>query len=64
MFQVAADYSIAPGAKQQLGEIGWVAQGRAQPALDTVIFELEPGEIGGPVESTEGWHLFKVLDVS
>jgi parvulin-like peptidyl-prolyl isomerase len=64
MFQVAADHSIAPGAKQQLGEIGWVAQGRAQPALDAVIFELEPGEIGGPVESSEGWHLFKVLDVA
>jgi len=64
MFQVAADYSIAPGARQNLGEVGWIAKGRAQPALDKVIFKLEPGEIGGPVESTEGWHLFKVLDVA
>jgi len=64
MFQAAADYSIAPGAKQQLGEVGWVAKGRAQPALDEVIFNLGPGELGGPVESTEGWHLLKVLDVS
>ena len=64
MFQAAADYSIAPGAKQQLGEVGWVAEGRAQPAMNEVIFELGPGELGGPVESTEGWHLVKVLDVS
>jgi parvulin-like peptidyl-prolyl isomerase len=64
LFQAAANYSIAPGAKQQLGEIGWIAKGRAQPALDEVIFKLQPGEIGGPVESTEGWHLFKVLDVT
>ena len=64
MFQAAADYSIAPGAKQQLGEVGWVAKGRAQPALDEVIFELGPGELGGPVESTEGWHLVTVLDVA
>jgi parvulin-like peptidyl-prolyl isomerase len=64
MFQAAADYSIAPGAKQQLGEVGWVAQGRAQPALNELIFKLGPGELGGPVESTEGWHLVKVLDVS
>ena len=63
MYQAAADYSIAPGAKQQLGEVGWVAEGRAQPAIDEVIFKLAPGEIGGPVESTEGWHLFRVLDV-
>ena len=44
--------------------MGWVADGRAQPALNTIIFGLEPGEIGGPVESPEGWHLFKVLDVA
>ena len=64
MFQAAADHSIAPGAKQHLGEIGWVAAGRAQPALNEVIFKLGPGELGGPVESTEGWHLVTVLDVS
>jgi len=64
MFQAAADYSIAPGAKQHLGEVGWVAEGRAQPALNEVIFQLGPGEIGGPVESTQGWHLVKVLDVN
>jgi hypothetical protein len=63
MYQAAAEYSIAPGAKQQLGEVGWVAEGRAQPALNEVIFKLGPGEIGGPVESTQGWHLVKVLDI-
>ncbi|MGD8854413.1 MAG: peptidyl-prolyl cis-trans isomerase [Gammaproteobacteria bacterium] len=63
LFQAAAEYSIAPGAKQHLGEIGWVTQGRAQPALDEVIFALGPDEIGGPVQSTEGWHLLRVLDV-
>ena len=63
MFQAAAEYSIAPGAKQQLGEVGWVAEGRAQPALNEVIFKLGPGEIGGPVESTEGWHLVTVTDI-
>jgi parvulin-like peptidyl-prolyl isomerase len=64
LFQAAAEFSVAPGAKQQLGEVGWVARGRAQPALDKLIFSLGPGELGGPVESTEGWHLIKVLDVS
>ncbi len=63
MFQAAAEHSIAPGAKQNLGEIGWVEQGRAQSALDEVIFALGPDEIGGPVQSTAGWHLVRVLDV-
>ncbi|MGD2056914.1 MAG: peptidylprolyl isomerase [Gammaproteobacteria bacterium] len=40
-----------------------MAEGRAQPALDAVIFKLASGEIGGLVESTEGWHLFRALDV-
>jgi len=62
-FQAAAEHSIAPGAKQNLGEIGWVTQGRAQAGLDTLIFTLGPDEIGGPVESSAGWHLVHVLDV-
>ena len=32
--------------------------------MNEAIFNLGPGELGGPVESTEGWHLVKVLDVS
>jgi parvulin-like peptidyl-prolyl isomerase len=64
LFQAAAQYSIAPGAKQNLGEIGWVVAGRAQPALDELIFSLEPGETGGPVQSTAGWHILQVQDVN
>jgi len=47
LFQAVAQYSIAPGAKQNLGESGWVVQGRAQPALDELIFMPEHGEPGG-----------------
>jgi parvulin-like peptidyl-prolyl isomerase len=63
LYQAAALYSIAPGAKQHLGEVGWITQGRAQPMLNKVIFGLGPNEIGGPVQSSEGWHLVRVLDV-
>jgi parvulin-like peptidyl-prolyl isomerase len=28
-----------------------------------MIFSLEPGELGGPVESPAGWHLVRVQDV-
>jgi parvulin-like peptidyl-prolyl isomerase len=63
MYQAAADYSIAPDARQDLGEVGWVAKGKARPELDAVIFALGPGEIGGPVEAAGNWHLVTVLDV-
>lgn len=62
-FQAAAEYSIDPNAKLNLGELGWVPQGSGFPELDKLTFSLNPDEIGGPVESPAGWHLVKVLDV-
>ena len=62
LYQAAADYSVAPDAKQNLGEIGWIGQGKTKPALDAVIFTLQPAEIGGPVEAGGLWHLVTVLD--
>ena len=63
MYQAAKDYSIAPGAKQNLGEIGWVTDGKPLPAMNEVIFSLQPGEYGGPVETPAGWHIVTVQDV-
>jgi parvulin-like peptidyl-prolyl isomerase len=63
MYRAARDYSIAANAKQNLGELGWVNQGQVAPALDAAVFALEPGKIGGPVESPAGWELVTVLEV-
>ena len=63
MFLAARDHSIAANAQHDLGEIGWVNQGEALPALDDAIFSLGPGAIGGPVETPAGWHLVTVQDV-
>lgn len=63
MYQAAADHSVAPDAKQNLGEVGWLGKGKTRPALDAVIFALQPAEIGGPVEAGGLWHLVTVLDV-
>lgn len=64
LYQAARDYSIAANAKNDLGEMGWVNQGEVVPALDQVIFELGPGEIGGPVEAPAGWFLVKIQEVN
>jgi len=60
--KAAAQYSIAPGADRDLGEIGWVNKGSGFPELDELTFSLAPDELGGPVESPAGWHLVLVLD--
>ena len=63
MYQAASEHSVAPDAKQNLGELGWIAQGKTKPQLDQVIFALQPDEIGGPVEAGGLWHLMTVQDV-
>jgi parvulin-like peptidyl-prolyl isomerase len=63
IYQAARDYSIDPGAKQNLGEIGWQSRGKGWPVLDEVLFSLGPGETGGPVETPAGWNLLLVQDV-
>lgn len=63
MYQSASDHSVAPDAKQNLGELGWIGKGKMKPQLDAMIFALQPAEIGGPVEAGGLWHLVTVQDV-
>ena len=63
MYQAVAEHSIAPEADKNLGEIGWVAKGKALPELNDVVFSLQPGEIGGPVQVGDVWHLVTVQDL-
>ena len=63
MFQAASDYSVAPDAKQNLGELGWIPRGKLKPELDEMVFELGPAEIGGPVQAGGLWHIITVQDV-
>jgi parvulin-like peptidyl-prolyl isomerase len=63
LYKAARDHSIDPGAKRNLGEIGWVLPGEGQPALDEALFALGPGEISEPVETPAGWHLLLATDV-
>jgi len=60
--KAVADHSIVADAKKTLGQIGWVTEGSGFLELDKETFLLEAGEIGGPVQAPDGWHLVRVLD--
>ena len=63
-YEAAQRHSIAPDAKKDLGEIGWVQKGKVLfPELEEVVFNIGPGEIGGPVQVGEDWHIMRVNDV-
>jgi parvulin-like peptidyl-prolyl isomerase len=62
IYQAALNHSIAPRAKQTLGDFGWVEEGSGFPDLDELAFSLEIGELGGPVETPAGWHIVVATD--
>jgi len=45
------------------GEIGWFRGGELIPVIDNAVKDLKTGELSPPVQSANGWHIFKVLDV-
>ena len=44
----------------QSTHLGWVTSLMTTPALEEVIYSLNPGEINYPVRSSFGYHIFKV----
>lgn len=44
------------------GDLGWVHRGRLVEPLETVVWAARVGELLGPVRSSEGFHIVKVLE--
>ncbi len=44
------------------GDMGWVEKGQLMGEIDEKVFALEQGQIAGPVKSSLGYHIFKVLE--
>lgn len=54
-------YSDGPGAAEG-GLMGYVKQGDLLPEIEKAVFSLKPGEVTGIVQSSLGYHIFKVED--
>lgn len=50
------------GSKSKGGELGFFARGQMVPQFEEAAFKAAKGEIVGPVKSSFGYHLIKVLD--
>lgn len=58
----AAQHSSGPSAKKE-GDIGWIERRQPMPeSFSAAAFDLKPGEISPPIETTFGVHLIKVLE--
>lgn len=57
----AKSYSEGAEAKEG-GEMGWVEKGQLLGEIDQKVFEIEEGQITGPVKTSLGYHVFKVVE--
>jgi len=46
----------------EAGEPTWLSRGHMPEALENKVFALKPGKLAGPLRSTYGFHVLKVLD--
>jgi peptidyl-prolyl cis-trans isomerase C len=60
MGKLAKKHSIAPEAENG-GEVGWVARGVLDKAMENTLFSMEIGKISPIVKTPFGYHLFEVI---
>ena len=58
---IAAEVSEDPGTSGQGGDLGWLSRGTG--AFQDAVFDMEPGELRGPVKSEFGYHIIRLDDI-
>jgi peptidyl-prolyl cis-trans isomerase C len=61
-FHETARLKSRDGAAPDGGNLGWFELDMMVEPFAEAVAMLEPGKIGGPVETEYGWHLIKVLE--
>lgn len=59
---LARQYSEDAGSKAKGGDLGLFGHGQMVPAFEEAAFAMSPGEIRGPVKSSYGYHVIKLLE--
>ena len=54
-------YSDDPGAKKNLGVLGWLEWGRTPMSFQASVWGLKDGSVSAPIETEYGYHLAKVV---
>ena len=59
--ELAKTYSEAAEA-QEGGQMGWMEKGQLLGSIDEQVFTLGAGELTPPIQSSLGFHIFKILE--
>ena len=60
--ELAAKYSSDVTNKDRGGDLGWFPKGTMLMPFEESAFSAPVGEIVGPIETEEGWHLIYVIE--
>ncbi|MCL6520768.1 MAG: peptidyl-prolyl cis-trans isomerase [Firmicutes bacterium] len=55
--RLAKSQSLDAATRDKGGELGFVTSGTLDPALESALFALKPGEISEPVQTQSGWEI-------
>lgn len=58
--ELAREHSQDAASARRGGELGVVERGQSVPAIEEVLFALEPGEVSEIVETPYGLHIFRL----
>ncbi len=61
-FEELAQLNSEGSEASEGGEMGWVEKGQLMGEIDEKVFGLEKGQFAGPIKSSLGYHIFKVVE--
>lgn len=57
---LAREHSTDPGSGARGGDLGWFGLGQMVKPFEEAVVALQPGQLGGPVQTQFGWHLVRL----
>lgn len=60
--KLASELTEDPSGKQNGGDLDYFTKDQMVKEFSTVAFQLEKGQISGPIKTQFGWHVLKVED--
>jgi parvulin-like peptidyl-prolyl isomerase len=60
--KLAREHSEDPATRQSGGDLGWFGKGALPPAVEEIVFGMEPGEVRGPIRAERGFHVIKLME--